>query len=85
MRPTPEHLATRVPAGGRGLGALEFVAAPPAGTRPVQGQGTGGAGARVADDLAAVVLTREQAPASLATLEHWTRALPRLLGFTALT
>ena len=37
------------------------------------------------DDLARVVLTREQLPAPLATFVVWTRALPRLLGFTALT
>ena len=84
MSPAAEQLATRVPAGGRGLSALQFVAALAAGTRPLQGQGAGGAGPGVTDNLAGVMLTGEQTAAFLATLEHRTGALPRLLGFTAL-
>lgn len=38
----------------------------------------------MADDLTRVVLTRQQLAASLTALVTWTRALPRLLGLTAL-
>ena len=39
----------------------------------------------MADDLARVVLTREQQPAPLSAFVIGTRALPRLLCFTTLT
>ena len=84
VSPTPEQLATRVPAGGRGLSAFKFVAALAARTRPVQGQGAGGTWPGVADDLTRVMLTREQLAASLSALVLWTRALPRLLGLATL-
>ena len=84
MGATPEQLATRVSTCGRGLGAFKFVAALAARTRPVQGQGAGGAGPGVADDLTRVMLTREQLAASLPALVLWTRAFPRLLGLPTL-
>ena len=56
MSPAAQQFATRVPARGRGLGAFQFVAALAAGTRPLQGQRTGGAGPGVTDDLARVML-----------------------------
>lgn len=84
MGATPEQLATRVSTRGRGLCAFKFVAALAARTRPVQGQGAGGAGPGVADDLTRVMLTREQLAASLSALVLWTRAFPRLLGLPTL-